>query len=200
MAARANPKNKAKAKAAKGKVPSRGTVATLPNKAKNKKRRRGDNSGDHSVPDEVYERHLAKINSTEKAMQKAKEEFDQAKGVHQSAYKAAKGDGCDIDAIKHARKLDSQDHGMTQIMYANVARVLNIMESPLGSEQMDLFGAITAIAKTDVDPAKAGFKAGVEAQPVENNPFMPGSEDFVAWANAYAEGQQKNMDEFAGKH
>lgn len=200
MAARANPKNKAKAKAAKGRVPSRGTVATLPKKAKNKKRRRGDNSGDHSVPDEVYERHLAKINSTEKAMQKAKEEFDQAKGVHQSAYKAARGDGCDIDAIREARKLDQQDHGVTQIKYANVARVLNIMGSGLGSDQLDLFGGILSMGKPKVDPAKDGFKAGVEAQPVENNPFAPGSEDFVAWANAYAEGQQKNMDEFAGKH
>ena len=194
MAQRASGKNQKAA--AKGKVPSRGNVATLPKKAKAKKPRRGHNSGDHSVPDEVYERHLAKINSTEKAMQKAKEEFDQAKGVHQSAYKAAKGDGCDIDAIKHARKLDQQDHGMTQIMYANVSRVLNIMGSALGSEQMDLFGAIASVDAPKVDPAKAGFKAGQEAQPVENNPFDPGTEDFVAWANSYAEGQQQNMDKF----
>lgn len=197
MANRARPKTAKKKSAAKGRVPSRGTVATLPKK--NKKRRRGDNSGDHSVPDEVYERHLAKINSTDKAMQKAKLEYDQAKGVHQSAYKAAKSDGCDTDAIKHARKLDQQDHGLTQIMYANVARVLNIMESPLGSKQLDLFGAITAMEPTR-DAKAEGTKAGADASPAENNPFKPGTEDFVAWATGWAEGQQKNLDEFAGKH
>ena len=93
MAQRARAKKTAKSR---GVVKSRGTVAVLP-KRKAKRRGRGDNSGDHSVPDEVYERHLAKIDSTAKAMERAKAEYDQAKGVHQSAFKAAKGDGCDID-------------------------------------------------------------------------------------------------------
>ncbi len=189
---------RAKPKAGKGKVRSRGTVATLPKKAKRGKR--GDNSGDHSVPDEVYERHLAKINSTEKAMDKAKEAYDQAKGVHQSAYKAAKSDGCDTDAIKVARKLDGQDHGITQIMYANVARVLNIMESPLGSKQMDLFGSIKSVEPARADPTKLGEQAGREAVDAGSNPYKPGSDDFVAWADGWAKGQSGNLDEFAGKH
>lgn len=192
MAARAKPK--AKKKAASGKVPSRGKVATLP---KRKKRgRRGDNSGDHSVLDEVYERHLHKINSTEKAMQKAKEEFDQAKGVHQSAYKSAKGDGCDIDAIKLARKLDTQDHGVTQITYANVARVLNLMESPLGSKQLDLFGAIAAAEPPKPDPAVEGLKAGKEGAPAENNPHPVGTDDFAAWANSHKRGLKETTEGF----
>lgn len=192
MASRANPKKKAAA--AKGKVPSRGRVATLPKKTKAKKRRRGDNSGDHSVPDEVYERHLAKINSTEKAMQKAKEEFDQAKGVHQSAYKAAKGDGCDIDAIKLARNLDQQDHGVTQITYANVARVLNLLESPLGSAQMDLFGAIVTVDSPKVDPFVRGEADGKAAVDAGDNPYNAGSSEFQRWAEGWAKGQQENMD------
>ena len=192
MAQRASGKNQKAA--AKGKVPSRGNVATLPKKAKAKKPRRGHNSGDHSVPDEVYERHLAKINSTEKAMQKAKEEFDQAKGVHQSAYKAAKGDGCDIDAIKHARKLDQQDHGMTQIMYANVSRVLNIMGSALGSEQMDLFGAIASVDAPKVDPFVRGEADGRAAVDAGDNPYNAGTDDFEKWAEGWAKGQQENME------
>lgn len=191
MAARANPKKKATA--GKGRIPSRGKVATLPKKKAKKRARRGDNSGDHSVPDEVYERHLNKIDSTAKAMERAKLEYDQAKGVHQSAYKAAKGDGCDTDAIKLARKMDTQDHGITQIMYANVARVLNIMESPLGSKQMDLFGAIVA-AEPKPDPEGEGFKAGKEAEPIENNPYEVATENFVKWEDSWKRGQAANAE------
>lgn len=191
MAERARSKKKPGA----GKVKSRGRVATLPKKSK---RGRGDNSGDHSVPDEVYERHLAKINSTEKAMDRAKAEYDQAKGVHQSAYKAAKSDGCDIDAIKRARKLDAQDHGIVQITYANVARVLNIMGSPLGSQQLDLFGSITAPAASPIDPYVRGEADGKAAVDPGGNPYTPGSEEFQRYAEGWAAGQQANMDAMAG--
>jgi hypothetical protein len=170
-------------------------VATLPKQSK-RKRGKGDNSGDYAVPDEVYERHLAKINSTEKAMDKAKIEYDQAKGVHQSAYKAAKGDGCEIDAIRLARKLDKQDHGLTQIIYANVARVLNIMDSPLGSKQLDLFGAIVAATPAPADPGRLGEQAGREAVDAGANPYTPGSDDFVVWADGWARGQQANAEKF----
>lgn len=200
MASRANPKKKAAA--AKGKVTSRGTVAKLPKQTKRKKGRRGDNSGDHSVPDEVYERHLAKIDTTSKAMEKAKEAFDQAKGVHQSTYKAAKGDGCDVDAIREARRLDKQDVGVTQTTYANISRVLNLMGSTLGSGQMDLFGAIARPDKKGDDntPGKDAFlqgeQAGKEAVDAGSNPFTPGSLKFGQWAEGWAKGQKTNTDKF----
>lgn len=188
MANRARPKAK---KSSKGRIPSRGKVATLPKQSKSKKRGRGDNSGLHAVPDEVYERHLAKIDSTAKAMERAKAEYDQAKGVHQSAFKAAKGDGCDIDAIRLARKLDKQDSGVTQVTYANVSRVLNLMESPLGSKQLDLFGAI-AKPEPEVDAFLQGEQAGKEAVDAGSNPFTPGSLKFGQWAEGWVKGQAAN--------
>lgn len=202
MANRAKPKKKAtpKAKARVVKKMDKLAAKARAKAAKKPRRdRRGGNSGDHSVPDEVYERHLSKIDSTAHAMDKAKVEYDQAKGVHQSAYKAAKEDGCDIDSIRIARKLDGQDHGATVITYANVARVLNLMDSPLGSKQLDLFGAIVQPAPK-VDANLQGQQAGKNAEPAENNPFTPNTDDFVSWAEGWATGQSMNMDEFAGKH
>lgn len=181
MAERAKPKKKS---AAKGKVSSRGTVATLPKKAK--KAGVGHNSG--KIPDEVYQRHLAKIDTTDKAMQKAKEVYDQAKGVHQSAYKLAKQDGCDVDAIRLARRLDRQDHGVTQVTYANVSRVLNLMKSPLGSDQMDLFGSIQEVAPK-VDIALQGQQAGKEGADRGDNPYEPGSAEFAIYDENWLLGQ-----------
>lgn len=194
MASRAKaPKRKAAAKGKKGKIVSRGTVAVLPkqSKARVKKRGIGDNSGDHRVPDEVYERHLSKINTTEKAMERAKAEYDQAKGVHQNAYKAAKNDGCNTDAIRLARKLDKMDHGAVVTDYADVGRVLNIMRSPLGSEQMDLFGSISAPA-VEVDVALQGLNAGKNAEPIDNCPYPAGSENYVMWRDNWEKGQEQN--------
>jgi hypothetical protein len=75
--------------------------------------------------------------------------------------------------------------------------VLNIMESPLGSKQLDLFGAIVAAEPPKTDPAKLGEQAGREAVDAGANPFTPGSEDFVAWADGWAKGQMTNADNFA---
>ena len=167
-------------------------------KGKSRKRGRGDNSGDRSVPDEVYERHLSKIESTAKAMDKAKEAYDQARGVHQNAFKAAKEDGCNTDAIRIARKLDKLDHGAVVIDYADVGRVLTLMRSPLGSGQLDLFGGISAPEKAaTVDPAAQGLRAGRAAEPAENNPHPPGSAEFQAWAENWAAGQKENAEKFA---
>lgn len=190
MANRAKPR--ARTKAARGKIKSRGKVATLPKQSRKAKGGIGHNSGG-GIPNEVYERHLAKIDTTAKAMEKAKESFDQAKGVHQSAYKAAKSDGCDTDAIRLARKLEKQDHGVTQVTYANVARILNIMGSPLGSEQLNLFGAIET-PSPKVDANLQGQMAGKNAEPAENNPFDPGTDNFQQWAEGWVTGQEMNQD------
>lgn len=189
MAERA--KGKAKAKSAKGgKVKSRGRVATLPKQSKPKKRGVGDNSGDHKVPDEVYERHLSKINSTEKSMEKAKVEYDQAKGVHQSAYKSAKNDGCNIDAIRLARKLDKMDHGAVVIDYADVGRVLNLMKSPLGDTQLDLFGSMVSSPAKE-SPSLAGAHAGKNGERRDGNPFMPGTAEFQEYDASWLAEQKK---------
>lgn len=173
MATRASGKTKAKAKGTKPKV-----------KAKKGKRGIGDNSG--QIPDEVYERHLKKIEQTAKAMDKAKLEYDQAKGVHQSAYKAAKGDGCNIDAIKLARKLDELDAGTVAIEYSECGRILKLMKSPL-SIQLSLFEEIE-IPK-DVQAATDGKNAGALSAPRDSNPHKAGTPEFAAWDENYVSAQ-----------
>src|SRR5262245_57179886 len=91
--------------------------------------REGHNSGE--VPDSVYQRYLIKIEAASVRLDKTKEIYDQAKGELRSVYAAAKNDGCNIDAIKNARKLDEQDLSTVAMDYADTGRVLRLMKSPL---------------------------------------------------------------------
>lgn len=189
-------KASAKKKAPKGAQASRGKVARVA-----KKGGRGDNSGDHSVPDEVYDRHLKKIDTTAKAMEKAKLEYDQKKGEHRSAFRAAKDDGCDIDAIRLARQLDKQDHGIVITTYSNTGRVLALMQSPL-AEQLDLFQemapAVKKVEDEGIDQALAGAHAFSNEEPIGNNPWTPGTMKFGQWEAGWLRAQ--NEAEGATKH
>lgn len=153
----------------------------------------GHNSGE--VPDEVYQRHLEKIDETAKALKKAKEVYDQVKGVHQSAYKAAKSDGCDIDAIKRARKLHELDHGVVVTEHANTGRVLRLMNSPLGT-QFGLFDDIKL--PPPVNAVLAGAHAGKNGEDRANNPHMPGSDEFEQWDSSWLSEQTKIAERMAG--
>lgn len=174
MAERVRGKTKRAAKSAKGKG------------GKAKKAGIGHNSG--QVPDEVYERHLRKIDQTANAMDKAKEVYDQAKGVHQSAYKAAKEDGCNIDGIKLARKLDQQDAGAVVINYADTGRILRLMRSPL-SVQMSLFDDIQL--PKDVQAAMDGKNAGRLSAARDTNPHQQGTAEYEHWDSSWVAAQQE---------
>lgn len=193
MAERARAKKKA---AAKKKVPpkgaqgSRGRVARVA-KAKSG---RGDNSGEHGVPDEVYDRHLKAIDRTARALDKAQEELNQKRGEHRSAYKLAKDDGCDIEAIKLARKLDQTDHGIVIVTYSNTGRVLQLMRSPL-AEQLDLFASMAPVVEKmkeeGVDQVLAGAHAFSNEEPMDNNPHIPGTMKFGQWEAGYLRAQNE---------
>lgn len=171
-----------------GKIKSRGTVAELPKSAK-RKPGIGHNGGGPS--DELYARHWEKIESTSKAAEKAKEAYDQAKGVHQAAYKQAKQDGCDTDAIRLLRKLHKQDQGVVTMMYSNVARVARIVGSPYGPEQLGLFDNMESPAGSPkVDANLQGQMAGKQGEPRDNNPFSPGSDDYQTWDDGWMTGQK----------
>lgn len=144
----------------------------------------GHNSG--VVPDEVYDRHLKKIDLTAKALDKAKEVYDQARGVHRSAFKAAKDDGVNIDAVRLARKLDKLDLGVVATDYSDTGRVLRLMKSPL-AEQLNLFADVAPPAP--VNPVLAGEHAGKNNAPSDENPYSPGSEPFQMWHDGWLRGQ-----------
>lgn len=199
MANRAKPKT-AKKKAAKGRVVSRGTVATLP-KRKSKKRGIGDSSDFHAVPDEVIERNLVAVKAKKKALDKIvadyKEDLDQARGVYRSARKLAKKEGVNLKAFDILVALESDDLGHVQVNYADVARYQQLTDSPL--LQLDMFKGMLAPPAAKVDANLQGQHAGKNAEPAENNPFTAGSEDFQSWAEGWATGQQMNMDKFKDK-
>jgi hypothetical protein len=181
MAERAKPKKKS---AAKGRIPSRGRVATLPKQSKRKKRGGiGDNSGE--VPDEVKLRHINALRAKRKAIAKAQEEVDQLKGVYRAARKLAKKEGLILDAFDIMVKLDESDHGAVITDYAHAGDYLRLVESPLA--QMELFQNLEA-PKPVVDVAMQGLNAGKNAEPADVNPHPPGSADFVLWAENHARG------------
>jgi hypothetical protein len=193
MAERAKAKKKAASKkraVPKGATGSRGKVAKTAKAASG----RGDNSGDHAVPDEVYQRHLRAIERTASAMDKAKEAYDQTRGEHRAAYKVAKDDGCDIEAIKLARKLDETDHGIVVVTYSNTGRILQLMRSPLAI-QMDLFADMAPVVKKmedeGVDQALAGAHAFSNEEPIDNNPHIPGTMKFGQWEAGYLRAQNE---------
>ena len=197
MAPRAKPQAKKKA-AAKGKVTSRGTVATLPKKLKGKKRGIGDNSGLHAVPDEVIARNLAAVKAKKKALDKVvadyKEDLDQARGVYRSARKLAKKEGVNLKAFDIMVSLEADDLGHVQVNYADVARYQELTDSPL--LQLDMFKGMLAPPAPKVDANLQGQAAGRNAEPPENNPHKAGTEEFVSWAEGWAAGQAMNAEGF----
>lgn len=190
MAERVGGKSRGKKKGMKG------SVATLPKGKRGKKARAGNN--EHAVSDDVILSHMAKIDRTGKDMAKAKEEYDQKKGVHQSAFKAAKEVGIDIDALRFTRKTMKRDAGVVVQEFAQVHRMLTLAKHELGADQLDLFGGITAATVAAVDPKQQGIMAGRNAEPADVNPHKPGSEEFVTWAEGWEAGQQENREKFKG--
>jgi hypothetical protein len=86
-------------------------------RAKGKRSKKGGNGIGHNsdsvggnVPDEVYRRWLSKIEHAEAIHDRAHDAAKSRKGELRQIYEAAKEDGCNIDAIKEARKNHKLDH------------------------------------------------------------------------------------------
>jgi ribosome modulation factor len=193
MAERAKAKKKA---AAKKKTPMKADKkldAKGPRKA-----RKGDNSGAvHAVPDEVIGRHLKLIKAKLKAMEPILEDLNEARGVYRNARKLAKKEGVNLDAVDIILKLENLDQGKVLVDHADAGRYLMIMDSPLAT-QLDLFQNLQVQAP-EVDARLQGRQAGGNAEDAENNPFTPGTEQFQAWAEGWAEGQNDNAEKFLDK-
>jgi ribosome modulation factor len=164
-------------------------------KASNPRAKKGDNSkAFHAVPDEVIARHLKAIKAKLKAMDPILEELNEARGVYRNARKLAKKEGVNLDALDIILKLENVDMGKVQVDHADAGRYLRILESPLAT-QLDLFQNMQVVAP-EVDARLQGRQAGGNAEPAENNPFTPGSEQFQQWAEGWAEGQNDNAEAF----
>lgn len=146
----------------------------------------GHNSGE--VPDETIARHVDLIKAAEIEWREARDKAAELQGVLRNRYKVAKGDGVDIDSLKLAFRIAERASGEVVSEQRNVGRYLRIMGSPLGT-QWSLFdgdaGGEGKAAVGALDAELQGQAAWRNKEPPENNPFTPGTENFVQWATGY---------------
>jgi hypothetical protein len=141
------------------------------------------------VPAEVIQRHYGLIGTAKKAVDSASEILKKRKSALSNAYKAAKSDGCEVDDLRTARKLDEGDHAHVILHYKGVGRVLEIV----GSE-LPLFRDI--ILPPPVNAYLAGQQAGRQGAPADQNPHSPGSEEFVRWGEGHTNGTEQAVESF----
>jgi hypothetical protein len=168
-------------------------------RAKGKRSKKGGNGIGHNsepiggnVPDEVYRRWLSKIEHAEAVYDRAQDQAKSRKGELRQIYAAAEEDGCNIDAVKEARKKHKLDHATVAQNYADTGRVLRIMKSPLAI-QLQLFEPVDWSPETRA--ALEGELAGRRGDPIEQNPNTPGSPAFQAYDAAWRKGQKAMADQ-----
>lgn len=153
------------------------------------KKAKGKNVGEAS--DETVGMHVNLIKAAEIEWRELRDKAAQAQGVLRNRYKVAKGDGVDVDSLKLAFRIAERSSGEVVSEQRNIGRYLRIMGSPLGT-QWSLFddeGESDADGKPSTKP---GFDAELQGQhawannePISNNPFTPGTDDFVAWETGH---------------
>lgn len=165
-------------------------IETLANAAANaNKKAKGKNVGEAS--DETVGMHVNLIKAAEIEWRELRDKAAQAQGVLRNRYKVAKGDGVDVDSLKLAFRIAERSSGEVVSEQRNIGRYLRIMGSPLGT-QWSLFDDADEVDGHGKPAEKPGFDAELQGQhawannePISNNPFTPGTENFVAWETGH---------------
>lgn len=161
---------------------------------------KGHNSGE--VPDETYRIHLEALKTKRSAIKTMVNQTSILRQELSNAKDLAKKDKVDVKAIMRALELEemAREHGSSGIVteHRNVARVLKLLDCPLGT-QFKLF----ELPDTDKDGAKIdatlqGEQAGREGAPIDSCPYQPGTPDAFAWRNGHQIGQDKLEKAFGG--
>lgn len=155
---------------------------------------KGHNGPPSNVPDSVYLDWLKQIGPAEKAVEAAAALLKSRKGKLGNIYKAAKGDGCNTDAIRAARHHDRLDHLQVTQDYTDTGRVLRLMESPLAT-QFSLFNQPDWPEPVSI--ALAGFAAGKRGDDINSCPHTPGSEQDSIWRENWRKGQNETVGTLA---
>lgn len=153
----------------------------------------GHNSGE--LPAEVVDRWWEKVVEGQKAVERAAKPLKSKKGELSALYKAAKADGIDVDALKDAILADAGDHLEVVSRYANTGKYLRAHRSAL-AEQMNLF-PLEPIPVA-MQAAVAGKRAGLRGGDATENPYTPGTDAFVAYAEHWEAGQQELREHLRG--
>lgn len=156
---------------------------------RNGRARAGHNSGE--IPAEIVERWWQKIVAGQAAVERATKPLQGRKSELRAIYKAAEADGIDVEAMKEAIEKDKLDHIEVVTRYTNTGSYLRAHKSPLGV-QLNLFTA-EAIPLA-MQAAVAGKRSGLRGGSVDENPYPPGSEAFVAYRDNWDAGQQELRD------
>jgi hypothetical protein len=155
----------------------------------------GHNSRGSSVTDQIYNRWLSRIDTADAIYQRAKDNASSKRGELNAIYAAAKEDGCNVRAIKAARKKHRSDHLEVAMDYDDEARVLRLMKSPL-VEQLSLFPEVKEARDPLVTAAMEGELAGRRGDSVDDNPYTVGTEQYVKWRAKWDEGQASLAEQF----
>jgi hypothetical protein len=164
---------------------------------------KGHNSG--VVDEEIERRNTLQIKAAMQDLNIIMSEAASKRGILGSFKKLAKKEGCDVDAIMYALKLEARAKtgGSSAIVseHRAVGRILKYLESPLGT-QFRLFdaGEDAAAPKDDKtienEAALAGEHAGLNGEPKENNTHTPGTTEWFGWNNGWQIGADKLTDSF----
>lgn len=194
MASRAKPparKKAAKGKAVKGKPPMKGNVVDM--KAAKAKRAAGkvppgSNSGRPIMSEEMILRHSNALKKGLKAIAEAQKEVNQERGIYRAARKLAKKEGFNLKAFDINVALEAEDLGQVQQNYADAALYQKVTDSPL--TQISMFDSLLPPEPEQEPAGVRGFKAG-ESGLVNrtDNPYSPGTEEFVDWETQWDAGQ-----------
>lgn len=194
----------------------RENIEKLAKAAEEANKKIGHNSGDPG--DEVIARNfdaievaLVEIDAAARIMQKARADLA---AVRKTA-KTDLGSKAWVDSIEAAVKLKRQGDkgGVGEIVteHRQIGRALRVKGVPLGT-QFNLFAMPEETAEADAGPAKTnGMDAELQGQhawsnnePISNNPFVQGTDNFVAWEtgfnNAMSAAARKMGPEVASAH
>jgi hypothetical protein len=153
----------------------------------------GHNSGE--PPDEVIKRNadaievsLVELDAALKIVQGARA----ALKVSRDTAKTDLGSKAWVDSIVAAVKLkrEASKGGSSSIVaeHRQMGRVLRLLDTPLGV-QFGLYSFPDMLAEADkangMDAELQGQHAWSNNEPLSNNPFTPGTEDFVAWETGH---------------
>lgn len=188
MAAKAEPKRRRAAKAAKdGAAQAKGAKAPRGKRAK-----AGTANGERedmapsNVTKATVEEHARKIFAQQARVTEAAEELKSIRADLSAYYKSAKGDGVNIDAIKSVGKMRKRDASEIRTEQRDIRRYLSVL-APSHAKQLDMFvnwgGAVS-------DPDAEGFAAFKNSEPVSNNPYQAGSEDAQKWDGGWHRGEE----------
>lgn len=155
----------------------------------------GHNSGE--PPDEVIKRNADAIEVALVELDAALRIVQGARANLGAARKTAKtdlGSKAWVDSVVDAVKLKrvAEKGGSSEIVteHRQMGRVLRLLDTPLG-HQFGLYNmlaeadAANGVAPSAMDAELQGQHAWANNEPISNNPFTPGTENFVQWETGH---------------